>query len=109
MNGIMNPINTQFLNLGWLPTLVKKIDKQINHPYHLDKWPQRIESFKPGSDFDKEILQVAKNAYQLYCDFPHRKFYDNIFPDLMIDGEDCITTADQYLSFCMVNIRVAVT
>lgn len=72
--------------------------RKIYNPYQLNVFKQRIENYKPKSSFDKDCLNVAQKAFDLFTDYPDA----NIFRNTMnqdFDNDEYIIRAEQYISF----------
>jgi hypothetical protein len=77
----------------------KRMHRQLQHPYALQQWENRLTSFTIKDTLDEAIFQLSQEAYSLYLKFPQRAFYDNIEPDLFMPQEEYRTHPDQYVSF----------
>lgn len=81
----------------------KAVYNEINKPYHLKEWRQRLDQFLPDNDRDCEILAIAKRAYGLYQQYPKAHFHQHIPGASSIkrddDDDTPIATPYHYFSF----------
>jgi hypothetical protein len=71
--------------------------RKIYSPYHLDHFAETIERFKPKNTLEEECLLAAKDALQLYLDFPKCSVFQHI--DAPDDEEVEVATPETYISF----------
>jgi hypothetical protein len=76
------------------------LNKAIADKRNLELFESRISSFDPRSDFEKELLTVAKAFLNLMRRFPGRYFMENLSCGFLHFDEDDYSHADQYFSFC---------
>ncbi|WP_412468795.1 hypothetical protein [Pedobacter sp. KLB.chiD] len=74
------------------------IKKKITKSENLTYFKQRIDALIPKNEFDLQCMEVAKEAYALYSDFPASNIYRNLPPD-QDEDPDLILRMDQYISF----------
>ncbi|WP_041257994.1 hypothetical protein [Fibrella aestuarina] len=48
--------------------------KRFNHEYHVQQLSQRVNSFKPKSELDQDLLIAAQKLVEVECHFPHHSF-----------------------------------
>ncbi|WP_312766810.1 hypothetical protein [Epilithonimonas sp.] len=83
--------------------------QKISNPKNLLFFEQRLKSFRPKDNFDRECLQLAEKAFKLYCDYPNESIFRNahynnaIKPQDMDEddpyNEETVVAMDKYISF----------
>lgn len=77
----------------------KKTGKQIAHPYHLEQFSQRLQSFKPSGAFGNALNKIAKDFYQLYQTYPGCNIMDNVHEGILQPNEEQRIYMEQVVSF----------
>lgn len=84
-------------------TMEKKIRNRIN----LKQFEQRLNLFESHTDFDKECLRIASNAFALYKKYPTASIFRNALmynQDPYINNSEYeVITMEKYISFCADN------
>ncbi|WP_202907728.1 hypothetical protein [Olivibacter domesticus] len=74
--------------------------REISGGGHLKKWEERLTAFRPKTARDRTILQTVQSAYQLYREYPQRKWYQNFYPEFSFNEiEDTPIYPEEYISF----------
>lgn len=83
------------------------MEQKISDPHNLLFFKQRLKGFRPKDKFEKECLEIAEKAFQLYCEYPNESIYRNacynnaVQPEDMdeYDNEETVIAMDKYISF----------
>jgi hypothetical protein len=77
----------------------KKIQKRIDHSFHLSAWEDRIKRYVPKDEKGREVKALAEKLFALYREYPQRQFYEQYQTNHWFSEYDSIMRADEYLSF----------
>ena len=77
----------------------KIIQRKISNPCQLPRFKKRVATFMPSSEWEESLLQVSREAFELYFDFPERSISDMIMPGLLDPLTEERMYPEQYLSF----------
>jgi hypothetical protein len=87
----------------------KLMFKKIANRQNLTFFAQRLKSFKPENDFDRNCFLLASKVFQLYVDFPEESIFRNAHFNNVHDlknpdddeyySDDNVITMDKYISF----------
>lgn len=84
------------------------IEQKLFNPANLHLFKQRLKRFKPLDDFDQQCMQVAKNAFALFTEYPTAGIFRNApISEQDPDDDDCeneIIGMEKYISF-IANIK----
>lgn len=73
---------------------------RISHLSHLDQFTARVSRCRPGSQLERDCLQVAKDCLDLWQTYPNRTVFDQVTQPFEDEDEwDHIIRADQYIGF----------
>lgn len=77
------------------------MEQRIYNRINLNVFEQRINSFKTKDDFDKDCLDIAKEAFALYQTYPNENVFRNAKPNGEASEEDMenIIGMEKYISF----------
>lgn len=77
------------------------MEQRIYNRINLTVFEQRINSFKAKDDFDNECLTVAKEAFDLYQNYPNENVFRNAKPNGETTEENMenIIGMEKYISF----------
>lgn len=83
--------------------------QKISNPKNLLFFEQRLKRFRPKDIFDRECLQLAEKAFQLYYDYPNESIFRNAHYNNAVKSEDMdedeyyneetVVAMDKYISF----------
>lgn len=78
------------------------IRQKIGNINNLEYFEKRIACFRCGSLFDRECLNIARQAYALSLQYPDTNCYRNAKPKGTYDEEDeyDVASMDKFVSFC---------
>ncbi|OXA71222.1 hypothetical protein B0A67_13240 [Flavobacterium aquidurense] len=72
--------------------------RKIYNPYHLNCFKKRVDNYKPSSPFEKDCLNVGKQAFELLRRYPSDTIFRNTSNEVF-ESEEGIIRAEQYISF----------
>ncbi|MFH6943379.1 hypothetical protein [Flavobacterium sp.] len=72
--------------------------RKMYNPYHLSVFEKRIGSYKFNNSFEKDCLNVAKQALTLMLEYPANTIFQNTSNEVF-ESEEGIIRAEQYISF----------
>jgi hypothetical protein len=78
------------------------MEQKLMNLKNLEVFENRINHFKGKDDFEKQCLQVAKKACEMYRQYPNEKFFRNANAHNWIDEDfdnDGILSIEKYISF----------
>jgi hypothetical protein len=73
--------------------------RKLNSPVHLKQFERRLHHFKITCPKDKEILETAQLAFDLFRRYPHRSLFSAIPRKFLDPDAEERIYADQYISF----------
>ncbi len=76
--------------------------RKLYNLYHLNNFKQRIDNYRPSTDFEKKCLTVAKTAWELMIQYPDHNIFRNT-SNQNFDEFDGVIRAKQYISFIAEN------
>lgn len=78
---------------------------RMAHPYAIDTFADRVETFRPANEFERDCLRVAEKTLNLYREYPTATIYNNV-PERFLNEEDedydyyeSPIRVDEYISF----------
>lgn len=80
----------------------ERMEQKLFNRKNLEVFKDRLRQFKSTNDFDKECLQIATKALELYECYPEEKFFRNANAQDWEDEDhdnDNILTIEKYISF----------
>ncbi|MNR12276.1 hypothetical protein D3C85_1286210 [compost metagenome] len=72
--------------------------RKIYNPFHLNYFKHRIESFSLSDDFGQQCLKTAKNAFEIFQQYPDSGIFQNTSNE-QFHQDDGVIRAQQYISF----------
>jgi hypothetical protein len=77
-----------------------RMEQKIFNRKNLEVFAGRINAFRPATDYERECLQLARQALTLYTDYPHTNLFEHR-KDIQYDDEqeDEVIRMDSYISF----------
>lgn len=85
------------------------MEQKISNVENLNFFQNRIESFKPNGDFEKECLEIAQKAFELSINFPNERIYRNVylnnntelkdFDEDNYEDDETVISIEKYVSF----------
>ncbi|SDE86380.1 hypothetical protein SAMN05216464_110101 [Mucilaginibacter pineti] len=75
------------------------VRKKLRHESHFSTFNQRMETYRPCNNWEREILKLAQDIYQLWQAYPDTNIYSHIIPMECEDEDEQITRIEQYVSF----------
>ena len=85
------------------------MEKKIANNQNLIFFEQRLKCFTPKNRFDKECFQLAKSAFELYCEYPNETIYRNAYYNNTVRtqemdedeyyNEETAISMDKFISF----------
>ena len=77
----------------------ERMHRQVNHPYHLSAWEDRLRIFRLGDALDVTVYDTAEKFHQLYKKYPTRSLADKVQTELLRPHEDSRMEMEQVCSF----------
>lgn len=73
-----------------------EMERKIYNRYQLEHFSERLQSFRPQSDFQRNCLRVALDAWELMQAYPDATVFRNVKD---VDPDDEIASFEPYVSF----------
>lgn len=77
----------------------ERMHRQVQHPYNLSVWEDRLLNFKRGDAVSVNVCDIADRLYKLYREYPSRCLGEKVWPDLLRPNEEYRMTLEQVFSF----------
>lgn len=75
--------------------------QKIGNKANLTYFQQRLEGFSPKGSTHEGCLEIAKEAFALYQQYPDTAYFQNAAPQIGSDTDgDYLLTMDRYVGFC---------
>jgi hypothetical protein len=89
----------QVVNLEAASGYGDQFREMLLDPSHLAVFEQRLNTFRPKDEQEKQLQQVCRKYFDLYQAYPGRSIFDNIHEGLYMPQEEERIYPEQYLSF----------
>lgn len=77
------------------------MERKIYSPHNLNRFKNRLDSFKSRDGFDNDCFMLARDAFELFEQFPNETIYRNSQPNGEAEeDEENIVSMQKYVSFC---------
>jgi hypothetical protein len=89
-----------YLFFTYMKRSLKILNREVKTKVHIDQFSQRILSFEPACEFDKQLIVAAQKLYDLFTKFPHRSFTQNSSGKFLHSEVEELGYLYQYFTFC---------
>lgn len=76
-----------------------QISDMMRHPYHLQHFADRVNSFCPANEIEAEMRHLCARLLAIYQQYPGNRLCDNVRPGWIAPQEEDRIYPEQYISF----------
>ena len=89
-----------YLLFTYMKRSLKILNREVKNKVHVDQFSQRVLSFEPTSEFDKQLIVSAQKLLDLFSKFHDRSFTQNSSGKFLHTEVEEMGYLYQYFTFC---------